>query len=353
MSDFTIVMTYPMPMSDAVFAEHRSAVEEYLASTPFPGGHRFHFQVPESKDPGELEELMPEADFLLVVKEEITEKLIGLGKHLRLIQKLGTFYKNIDVEFATKVGVPVSVIPHFWAVTVAEHTILMMLALGKRLVSMHLATVAGENPHSVEPIYTRQWERRFNWLGLGPDVFVQLYERTLGIIGLGEIGAEVARRARCFEMEILYNNRSRLTRTEERRLGVKFRSLSDLLRESDFVSLHFPHTSETEKMIGADELALMKPTAFLINTARGNIVDQAALVDALKEGAIAGAALDVFSVEPPLPEDPLLSLDNVILTPHIAGRGPIFPRYRGAFENIARTLMGKRPKGLINPQVYA
>jgi phosphoglycerate dehydrogenase-like enzyme len=164
---------------------------------------------------------------------------------------------------------------------------------------------------------------------------------------MGDIGIAVAERARCFEMKMLYTKRRRLGDDEERRLGIEYTSLEDLLKKSDFISLHVPHTQETEKMIGKKELTMMKPSAYLINVSRGGIIDEKALCEALKSGVIAGAGLDVFEKEPLAKDSPLLKLDNVTLTPHNAANYPdglhIVYDVRRASENIFSVAQGGKP----------
>lgn len=202
-------------------------------------------------------------------------------------------------------------------VGVAEHTFLLMLALAKRLPLVHYKTIRSDYPSTIKPKVTTQTDYTFNWTGVtGMDV---LYRRKLGLVGFGRIARLVARRAKAFEMDVLYYKPNRLSPDEEKAYGVRYASFEQLLRESDFVSLHARVTPETENMIGKHELELMKPTAFLINTARGRLVDEAALAEALKSGRIRGAGLDVFWKEPPDPQCPLFSLDNVVLTSHCAG----------------------------------
>lgn len=183
---------------------------------------------------------------------------------------------------------------------------------------------------------------------MGQDV----YGATLGIVGMGGIGTEVAKRARGFGMRIVYTSRTRKPDVE-RDLGAEFRSLEDLLHESDFVTLHAPLTDDTRHMINEHTLGLMKPTAILINTGRGPLVDQAALFVALKDGSITGAALDVTDPEPMHEYDPLLTLPNVIVTPHIASAS-VATRSRMAMlaaENLLAGLRGEVPEHTVNPDV--
>jgi glyoxylate reductase len=184
---------------------------------------------------------------------------------------------------------------------------------------------------------------------LGRDV----HHATLGIIGCGRIGMELAKRARGFDMKVIYYDKVRRSPEEEKRLGLEFvPSLAGLLSRSDFVSIHTSLTPETHHLIGAKELAAMKPTAILINAARGSIVDQAALYQALKSHQIFAAGLDVTEVEPISPDDPLLSLDNVIIAPHIASASVVTRTKMAlmAAENLLAGLQGKLPPNCVNPE---
>jgi glyoxylate reductase len=210
-----------------------------------------------------------------------------------------------------------------------------MLAFARRLPELDRVVREGRWP---------AW--RPAWL-LGRDV----HGATLGIVGLGAIGLAVARRARGFGMRVLYTSRGRKPEVEAE-LGLEWRDLDALLRESDYVSLHAALTPETRGMIGAVQLALMRPEAVLVNTGRGALVDQAALVEALRAKRIAGAALDVFEKEPIAPDDPLLALDNVIVAPHV-GSGTVATRERMAdlaVENVIAFFEGRRPPCCVNPE---
>ena len=196
----------------------------------------------------------------------------------------------------------------------AEHAILLMLALGKRLIEAD------------DAVRKDRWDRdrvrpdhdvAYNWAGIAP--IGGLFGKTLGIIGLGEVGSLAAGMARGFGMRVLYCNRNRLPAEQERKLGVEYAADGQLLAESDFVSMHATNIPANKGLIDGKTFAAMKPTAFFVNTARGPIVDEDALYDALTKGTIAGAGLDVHTVEPRPQPDKLASLPNVILTPHIAG----------------------------------
>jgi phosphoglycerate dehydrogenase-like enzyme len=219
------------------------------------------------------------------------------------------------------------------AIAVAEHTLMLMLAVLKRVVRFHNDVIAG-NWRAADSPETRVYE---------------LAGRTLGIVGLGNIGKKVARRAAAFDMRVQYYDIARLALDQEDAIGVRFALFPELLQTSDVVSLHVPLDDSTRRMIGARELGLMKPTAILVNTCRGPVIDEDALYSALKERKIAGAGLDVFVDEPPAKTHPVFSLPNVTLTPHSAG--PTWEnwtaRYRNGFDNIQRVASGDRPRWVI------
>jgi glyoxylate reductase len=256
---------------------------------------------------------------------------------LRIISQYAVGYDNIDVKAATERGIYVTNTPGVLTETVADFTMALMMAIARRVVEADKYIRQGKWKVGWHPLYF-----------LGTD----LYGATLGIVGLGRIGSAVARRAKGFDMKILYYD---VVRREnlEKELGAKFVDLDTLLKESDFVTLHVPLTPKTKDLIGERELKLMKPTAYLINTSRGKVVDEKALIKALKEGWIAGAALDVFYQEPTPPDNPLLELDNVVVAPHIASAS-LETRSRMAeivAENLIAFKEGKKPPTLVNPDV--
>ena len=233
---------------------------------------------------------------------------------LKLIQRIGARADAIEVAAATKRNIAVSCVPRATLQLTAEHAILLMLALGKKLLEAD------------DAVRKDRWDRGrvrpdhnvvYNWAGVS-DIG-GLFGKTVGIIGLGEVGSLAAGMARGFGTRVLYCNRNRLPAAQEAELGVEYAPIGSLLAESDFVSLHATNIPENCGLIGADTFAQMKPTAFFINTARGPIVDEDALYDALTKGTIAGAGLDVHTIEPRPQPDKLSTLGNVILTPHIAG----------------------------------
>ncbi len=272
---------------------------------------------------------------LSLLTDRIDSEVMDAAPKLRVISNMAVGYDNIDVAAATSKGIYVGNTPGVLTDTTADLAFALMLAVARRLVE------AAD--------YVRQglWKTWLPNLFLGSDV----HHATLGIIGLGRIGYEVARRAKGFDMRIVYFSRSRKL-DAERELGVSFAPLDDLLREADFVSLHVPLTDETRHMIGERELALMKPTAILVNTSRGPVVDHKALYNALATGRLGGAGLDVTDPEPIAPDDPLLRLPNVVVLPHIgsASRGTRLKMAMLAVENLKAGLRGEMPPHCVNPE---
>jgi len=305
----------------------------------------------------ELRKLATDVEVIIVRRSvHITKKVIQGAKRLKLIYKLGGVAReNIDVGAAHEAGVSVGVLPMSLDMAVAEHSIMLMLALSKKLIQSHHFVVTGGyekfditpevtaelHPENLYPKETVRWNTLVGHVN-------NLYHKTLGIVGMGNIGTAVVDRARTFGMKIHYYKRQRLSEEEERRMGIQYSAYHDLLRISDYVNLLVPHTVETDKMLGQKELAIMKRTAFVINVSRGGIIDEKSLVEALKNGVIAGAGLDVFEKEPAPQNNPLLKLDNVILTPHNAVDWPdgehVVYDYRRASEDLFRVIKGERPQ---------
>ena len=264
--------------------------------------------------------------------DRIDQDIIDRGTKLKIIANYGAGFNNIDVTYASERGIWVTNTPNVLHETTADLTWAMILGAARQIVSADRYTREGK---------FQGWGAK---LFLGGDV----YEKTLGIIGLGEIGRSVARRAIGFNMRTLYHQRNRLPKEEEKKLNVEYATFEKILRESDFLTLHVPLTEETEYMIGNDEIALMKKTAYLIHTARGKVIDDYALVAALREDRLAGAALDVYEDEPELTEG-MRELDNLMLLPHI-GSASFETRDKMALlvaDNILDVLEGKTPRSLV------
>ncbi len=253
--------------------------------------------------------------------------------NLKLVQLLSAGYDRCDIEAARRAGVPICNNGGANSTAVSEHAILLMLAVCRRLVWQHGNVVAGR------------------WRGNAVQD-VQLYElkgRTLGIVGLGTIGKKTARLAQAFGMKVQYYDIVRLSEERADDLGVRFALFEEVLRTSDIVSLHVPLSKATRHMMGAAQFKMMKPSAYLINTCRGPVVDEPALIEALRLGTIAGAGLDVFDQEPPPPNNPLFALQNVVLTAHFAGptQENQYTRFRNAFDNCQRVIRGDKPLWVI------
>jgi len=279
-----------------------------------------------------------EADALVVRMAKVNRELLEQTRNLLVIAKHGVGYDNIDVEAATQKRILVVNTPEANIESVAEHNLGLMLSLSKKICLSNRALREG------------RLERQENYIG------VELKEKKLGIIGLGKIGSETAYKCKvAFNMDIIVYD-PYVPKQKTDRLGyTKTEKLDDLLRESDYVVICVPLTEATQGLITAKELGLMKANAFLINSSRGRIIDEAALYDHLVKGKIAGAALDVFTQEPPPPEHPLLSLDNFIATPHTGGVTTESMRRMATTvaEDLLRVFRGQRPRYPVNPQVYA
>ena len=286
------------------------------------------------------DDVAAETEFILAALARVDASLIDRCRKLRLIQVPGHGFEHVDVEAARAAGVPVATVASSGAEahTVAEWAILMAGAASRRLTEGHNALARGE----------------FANVTLMQEGVFELAGKTIGIVGLGRIGRSIARRARGFDMAVLYSKRSRLPESEEREIGATFSALGDLLRRSDFISVSCSLTPQTRHLIGARELALVKPGAILVNTARGPVIDEAALVAALTSGPLAGAGLDVYEEEPRV-HPGLLPLRNVVLLPHL-GSAVFELREKMAHvvvDNIEAFLAGKRPPNLHNPEIYA
>jgi len=274
---------------------------------------------------------------LCLLTDPIDEEVIAAGKELRVISQFAVGVDNVDVGAATARGIPVGYTPGVLTEATADLTFALMMAIARRIPEGRRKVLAG------------RWDTWEPMGLLGADV----WEATLGIVGLGRIGIAVARRARGFNMRVLYHSRTRKPELEEE-LGLEHASMGDLLGEADFVSLHVPLTRQTRYLINQRALHQMKQTAFLINTARGLVVDTEALVRALRENWIRGAALDVTDPEPLPPDHPLLGFLNCIVVPHI-GSATVTARDRMAVmaaENLLAGLAGERLPYCANPEVY-
>jgi phosphoglycerate dehydrogenase-like enzyme len=285
--------------------------------------------APRSED--QLIDLLRGVDGAIVAGDPFTARVLEVSPQLKVISRTGVGYDAIDVKAATAGGIIVCNTPGVNRHAVAEWTFALMLSFARKFKA------------NFSEVRSGGWTRHEG---------MDLAGKTLGLVGLGTIGKEVAQRAQAFEMRILACDVIRDAQFAEEH-QVAFVPLEELLRASDFVSLHTFLNDKTRHLINADRLSLMKPTAFLINTARGGLVDTEALCRALAEKRIAGAALDVFEGEPLRADSPLRALENVTLSPHVAGVTADARQLSGdmAAENLICALKGERPPGILNPDV--
>lgn len=297
------------------------AVQEIMRSAA-PGVLELQFS--DDDDPGR-QTLINRSDFLFV-HSPLSGAMLSGASRLRLIQKWGIGVDKIDLAAAERLGIPVTITAGANASPVAEHAVMLMLAVLRRLSLADRGLREGRWLHSE----------------IRPQS-LQLRHKTVGIVGLGNIGKMVARKLRGFETETLYYDPVRPTPDLERELAVRFEPYDDLLARSDIVTLHCPGGAENRHLLNAAAIAGMKPAAVLINAARGELVDDAALLDALRSGRIAGAGLDVFEPEPLAADSPYLQFDNVVLTPHTAASvmDNVANVARHAFANMMRVVHGE------------
>jgi len=270
----------------------------------------------------------------LAGSEPYTRKVFAANPHLKVVARVGVGYDAVDVQAATDHGVVVTIAPGTNQHSVSEHCFMLILALARNLMAQHPFIRDGG------------WPRQANQ---------PLRGKTLGLVGLGRIGQSMTHRAHAFGMKVIAYDPFPDTAFASKN-NVPFVGLDDLLREADYVSLHLPAIPATHRLINAERLRLMKPTAFLINTARGAVVDEVALYEALRDKRIAGAGLDVFDEEPPRPDNPILKLDNVVMTSHTAGVDTQSrdDMARKAAECIAALSRGDWPADcVVNPEVKA
>ncbi|MDI6771730.1 MAG: phosphoglycerate dehydrogenase [bacterium] len=275
--------------------------------------------------------LVGDADAIIAGMELITERVLGAAPHLKIVARRGVGYETVDLDAATRRGIPVTITAGALTAAVADHTMALLLAVVRRIPSLDRGVKAGK------------WDRV-------PTVDVG--GKTLGILGFGAIGRAVARRAAGFGMRLLATD-AQPDEAAAATLGVTLTDLDTLLAESDFVTIHVPLTPQTRGMIGEAALRRMKPAAYLINTSRGAVLDEAALLTALREGRLAGAGLDVFRDEP-VRDLSLAGLDQVVATPHVASHTAetLARMERSCAEAVLAALRGERPLHVVNPQAY-
>jgi D-3-phosphoglycerate dehydrogenase len=283
-----------------------------------------------------------DADFILTFKKPVTRKVIEQLERCRLIYNIGTGYETIDMAAATEHGICVSYPDAYCSEEVAEHAMALILACARKLVRLDRAVRDGK---------WESYEKREIRLNILPPM-LPIRGKTLGLIGLGRIARKLVPKAKGFEMRVLALD-PYVPASVFDEYGVEAVPLDYLIENSDFLSVHAAFTSDARHMLGAEQFQRMKPTAYVINCARGEFIDEAALYQALSRGEIAGAALDVIQEEMMLPDHPLLKLDNVIITPHTAyySEESLARMRRRPFEEIERMVNGQWPQWLLNTEV--
>lgn len=313
-------------------SSHRDYTDCQTALTPVNA--RMHL-LPYLRDEDAIIQQAHDADAIIVSSSPMTRKVMSSIPKLKVVVRTGVGYDVIDVPAATDLGVIAVNIPDLWVREVANHALSLLLAWNRKIIDLDREVRSGV------------WQPRV------PGVVGHLHGETIGIVGLGNIGTAFAKRVKALELQVIAYD-PYVSEEHFAALGVERVSLEELAARSDYVSIHCFLNNETRGLINETFLRGMKPTACLINTSRGPVVDEQALICALQEGWLAGAALDVREQEPPLQDSPLSRMDNVILTPHAAyfstqAVGQV-PRRCG--EEVARVLSGQRPLHVINPKVY-
>lgn len=303
---------------------------------------------PAGPSDDDLAAVLPQAEVLVTRRRVVPSALLTSLPALRFWQHIGMTLRPEYLTAAQAASAPISAIPSFGNVMVAEQAFSLMIAAARKVVAAHRDVVEGVyRQRDLLPSLTSETKMAYWWTDR--PGYVPLLGQTLGIVGLGDIGMAMAIRARAFGMRVLYFKRNRLPASEEAALGVEYRDLDALLPEVDFLTLHLPHTPESEKMLDARRLSLLKPSAILVNAARGGLVDEDALIDALQHGRLAGAGLDVFTYEPLPADSPLCQLENVVLSPH-TGSAPargLRDILRQVVPNVKAALSGGTVDGIV------
>ena len=318
-------MTVRIVYFENVSTEARALME----SLKYPGFELIHWvDIPEMQQ----DACLASADYFITSAHVITREMMEKAPRLRLIQRNGIGIDNIDVAAADEMGILVANTPGVNASTVTELTIGMILCLYRKLIFLDQATKSGK---------WLMWDYRTSMF--------EMKGKTHGIIGMGSVGREVAKVSQAFGTKVIYTDRMKFSLKQERQMGLTYVSLPELLSTADIVSIHIPLVPETRHLISTEEFNLMKPTSVLINVARGGVVDEEALDDALRCQKILGAGIDTWAMEPVECNNPLLKYNNVIATPHIGGgsRDTLMATFTLAFQNIAAVETGLSPKHLV------
>ena len=290
--------------------------------------------IAETRAEDELIALAPQVDGILTCWEQTTGNVIKAAEQCKIITRYGVGVDNIDVETATALGIIVTNVPAYCIDEVSDHAMALVLGCARKITTLD------------RHVKKRDWNR-----DVGPSMH-RIRGQTLGLIGMGRIGRAVVHKAKAFGLEVIVSD-PYISQDAAQAAGATLVDLPEVLAQSDFISIHTPLTPETEGLLGEETLRQMKPTAYVINVARGGLIDTVALHKALTEGWIAGAGLDVLPQEPPNPDDPLLDLANIILTPHAAflSEESVYDLEVSAAKEVVRALTGQMPESVMNPEV--
>ena len=319
-----------MPDAKVVFLTGLPDVIVDVVTSYSPAG--FTTAVVDGRQPERDQiEAISDADFIMVYRAELSDNVLKAAPKARMVQLLSAGYDTMNLKLMRELEIPCANNggANSWAV--ADHAVLLMLSLYKRLVQSDKATRDG------------RWNEPID----GANTF-EMADKLVGVLGIGNIGRRVARRVQGFDARVHYYDKYGLSQAQERELDVRGVTIKELFITSDIVTCHTPLTPETHRIVSAEMLALMKPTAILINTSRGPVVHEAALIEALQRNKIAGAGLDVFEKEPVEPDNPLLTMDNVVVTPHSAGTtwNTWFRRAEFAYRNMKGVWEGQPPQAI-------
>jgi phosphoglycerate dehydrogenase-like enzyme len=323
MTPETIVLTTGREMPQDILA---------LGQQMKPAGMTLQI-MPANASAADIASALREAEYLLGFVRFLPDEAYTDATRLKLVQVLSAGYDRVNIAGARKARIPICSNGGANSVAVAEHTVMLMLAVYRKLVTFHQNVASG------------RWHEG---IPRTADVF-ELEGKTVGVVGLGHIGQQVTRRLHAFDTDVIYYDTFRRNPDEEARLRVRYVPFPALLETADVVSLHVPLNDSTRHLIDAEALGRMKPKSILINTCRGEVVDEHALADVLRQGGILGAGLDTLEQEPPDPSNPLLTLPNVTLTPHSAGPtvDSFRKRFQNGYANIQRVAQGQAPLWII------
>jgi phosphoglycerate dehydrogenase-like enzyme len=318
-------------MPKVVFFTNRAPETAALLTQQAPDGYQV-ITAPTKLPDSEKSALVADADFLILFPAVISEPVLRAAHQVKLIQLVSAGFDQLDLGLCRELEIPVANNGGANAIDVAEHTIALILAWYRRMGEMDANVRSG----------------RWSAIDSGVETHT-IWHKRVGIVGLGNIGRSVAKLLAAFGAELVYHDAFRAPVEVEQKLRVTYVEMGELLATSDIVTLHVPLNEQTHGLIAQRELAAMKPAALLVNTCRGPVIDEQALVAALRQGQIAGAALDVLSQEPPAPDNPLFALPNVLLTPHIAGvtRDTWGRRGQFIFQNLQRVWAGEAPLAVV------